>query len=245
MEQALFWGAIAGSANLLGALLVLWLPLNQRIIAGIMALGTGTLIGAVVYGLLGEALAIGTILDIALGFLGGAAMFAAIDIIISRKGGLHRKRSGHGADAPNAAATGSGLAIFIGTVMDAIPETAMIGLSLVEDGKVSAVLIAAIFISNLPEGISSASGLKKGGYSIPSILLMWLAVLIISSFSSLAGYTLLAQASVDAQTILASFAAGAIIAMVSATMMPEAYEKAGPIVGFLTACGFFIALILH
>lgn len=245
MEQALFWGALAGSANLLGALLVLWLPLNQRIIAGIMALGTGALIGAVVYGLLGEALAIGTILDIALGFLGGAALFAAVDIIISRKGGLHRKRSGHGRDAPSAVATGSGLAIFIGTVMDAIPETAIIGLSLLQNGEVSAVLIAAIFISNLPEGISSTSGLKKAGYSIPSIVLMWLAVLIASSLSSLAGYTLLAEASVDMQAILASFAAGAIIAMVSATMLPEAYEKAGPIVGFLTACGFFIALILH
>ena len=245
MEQALFWGALAGSANLLGALLVLWLPLNQHVIAGVMALGTGTLIGAVVYGLLVEALSIGTILDIAIGFLGGAGLFAAIDIIISRKGGLHRKRSGHGRDASNAAATGSGLAIFIGTVMDALPETAIIGLSLIQEGKVSAVLIVAIFISNLPEGISSASGLKKGGYSIPSILLMWLAVLIASSLSSLAGYTLLAQASVDMQAILASFAAGAIIAMVSETMMPEAYEKAGPIVGFLTACGFFIALILH
>lgn len=245
MEQALFWGALAGSANLLGALVVLWLPLNQRFIAGVMALGTGTLIGAIVYGLLGEALAIGTLVDIALGFLGGAALFAAIDIIISRKGGLHRKRSGHGAETPKSAATGSGLAIFIGTVMDAVPETAIIGLGLIQNGQVSAVLIAAIFISNLPEGISSASGLKKAGYSIPSILLMWLAVLIVSSLSSFAGFTLLAQASVDIQAILASFAAGAIIAMVSATMMPEAYEKAGPIVGFLTACGFFIALILH
>ena len=245
MEQALFWGALAGSANLLGALLVLWLPLNQRIIAGVMALGTGALIGAVVYGLLGEALAIGTLLDIALGFLGGAALFAAIDIIISHKGGLHRKRSGHGKDAPNAAATGSGLAIFIGTVMDAIPETAIIGLSLVHEGKVSAVLMAAIFISNLPEGISSASGLKKSGYGIARILLMWLAVLIASAVSSLLGFTFLAQASVDTQAILASFAAGAIITMVSATMLPEAYVKAGPIVGFLTACGFFIALILH
>lgn len=245
MEQALFWGALAGSANLLGALLVLWMPLNQRIIAGVMALGTGTLIGAVVYGLLGEALAIGTILDIALGFLGGAALFAAIDIVISRKGGLHRKRSGHGVDTPDAAFTGSGLAIFVGTMMDAIPETAIIGLSLLQNGEVSVVLIAAIFISNLPEGISSASGLKKAGYSIPRILLMWLAVLMASSASSLLGYTLLAQASVDTQAILASFAAGAIIAMVSATMLPEAYEKAGPIVGFLTACGFFIALILH
>lgn len=243
MGDALLWGAIAGAANLLGAIIVLLVSLPQRLIAYIMALGTGALIGAVAYELLGEALEISGLTQIALGFLGGAAIFTVFDIVISKSGARHRKRSGHGDEAPDG--SNSGVAIFVGTIMDAIPETAMIGLGLASGSGVSTALIVAIFISNLPEGISSTSGLKKGGFSTVKVLSMWGFVLVASALSSLAGYTLLDQASPDTQAVLSSFAAGAIIAMVSSTMLPEAYEKAGPIVGFITACGIFITLMLQ
>lgn len=243
MGTALLWGAIAGAANLIGALIVLAVSLPQRLIAYIMALGTGALIGAVAFELLGEAVEISGLMQIALGFLGGAAVFTIFDIFISNRGARHRKRSGHAGHAPDA--SNSGMAIFIGTIMDAIPETAMIGLGLAAGNGVSVALIAAIFISNLPEGISSTTGLKKGGFSTKKVLFMWGFVLLASALSSLAGYSLLDQVSEDTQAILSSFAAGAIIAMISSTMMPEAYEKAGPVVGFITACGIFITLMLQ
>lgn len=243
MGEALLWGAIAGAANLIGAIIVLVMPLPQRLIAYIMALGTGALIGAVAFELLGEALEISGLMQIALGFLGGAAVFTVFDIFISNRGARHRKRSGHAERAPDT--SNSGMAIFIGTIMDAIPETAMIGLGLAAGNGVSAALIAAIFISNLPEGISSTTGLKKGGFSTKKVLFMWGFVLLASAISSLAGFTLLDQVSGDTQAVLSSFAAGAIIAMISSTMMPEAYEKAGPVVGFITAGGIFITLMLQ
>lgn len=243
MGEAVLWGAIAGAANLIGAIIVLAMPLPQRLIAYIMALGTGALIGAVAFELLGEAMEISGLIQIALGFLGGAAVFTIFDIFISNRGARHRKRSGNAGRAPDA--SNSGMAIFIGTIMDAIPETAMIGLGLAAGNGVSAALIAAIFISNLPEGISSTTGLKKGGFSTKKVLFMWGFVLLASALSSLAGFTLLDQVSGDTQAILSSFAAGAIIAMISSTMMPEAYEKAGPVVGFITACGIFITLMLQ
>lgn len=244
MVAALVWGAIAGSANLLGAVIVLTISLPPRLIAYIMALGTGALIGAVGFELLGEATELGGLGEIALGFLGGAAIFTAFDAMVSRKGGMHRKRSGHGKEKPASSEEGSGLAIFIGTIMDAIPETAMIGLGIAQGGEIGVALIAAIFISNLPEGISSTTGLKKGGYTTKKILFMWGMVLIASAFGSLAGYSLLDQAPESIQAAISSFAAGAIIAMIASTMMPEAHEKGGPLVGLITAMGIFVTLLL-
>lgn len=154
MGMAIFWGGLAGFANLLGALIVLRIQLSSKIIGYIMALGTGALIGAVAFELLADALELGSMYDIALGFLGGALIFTVADSIISRRGGKHRKRSSDQGEES------SGLAIFIGTIMDAIPETAMIGLSLLS-GQVSFALVLAIFISNIPEGLSSTTGLKS------------------------------------------------------------------------------------
>lgn len=244
MEAAILWGSIAGAANLLGAIMVLVVPFPQRLIAYVMALGTGALIGVVSFELLGKAMELGSLGDIALGFLGGAALFTAFDAIISRNGGSHRKRSGHGHEKPAGSEEGAGLAIFIGTVMDAIPESAMIGLGIAQGGGVGVALITAIFLSNLPEGISSTTGLKKAGYSTKKVLSMWVVVLIASTLSSVLGYSLLNQTSESTHAIIASFAAGAIIAMIASTMMPEAHEKGGPIVGLITAIGIFITLLL-
>ncbi|MGI2326849.1 ZIP family metal transporter [Planococcus sp. YIM B11945] len=244
MGAALLWGAVAGAANLIGSFIVLAVDLPQRLIAYVMALGTGALIGAVCFELLGEAMKLGGLTDIALGFLGGAALFTLFDGLVTRQGGMHRKRSGHGQEKLAHSDESTGLAIFIGTVMDAVPESAMIGLGLAQGGGVGIALIAAIFISNLPEGISSTTGLKKGGYKTKKILLMWAFVLVASSLSSFLGFTVLAQASESVHAIISSFAAGAIVAMIASTMMPEAHEKGGPMVGLITACGVFITLML-
>lgn len=245
MEAALLWGAIAGAANLLGAILVLLVPFPPRFIAYVMALGTGALIGVVSFELLGKALELGGLEEIALGFLGGAAIFTAFDALINRKGGRHRKRSGHGSEQPASSEEGTGLAIFIGTVMDAIPESAMIGLGIAQGGGVGVALITAIFLSNLPEGISSTTGLKKSGYTTKKVMFMWIAVVIASTLSSLFGFTLLDQAPESMQAVISSFAAGAIVAMIASTMMPEAHEKGGPLVGLITAIGIFITLLLR
>ncbi|KIL78404.1 ZIP family metal transporter [Bacillus badius] len=241
MGEALLWGAIAGAANLLGAVAVLLISLPKRLIGYIMALGTGALIAAVSYDLLEEAMKLSGLKDLAFGFLGGAILFTVLDMLVNRKGAQHRKRSGEGSASPDA--SGSGMAIFIGTIMDAIPETAMIGLSLI-NGGVNPALITAIFISNFPEGLSSTSGLLKGGFSKRKVIMMWMLVLAASALSALAGYVFLDHASDSTKALLRSFAAGGIIAMIASTMAPEAYEKGGPLVGFITAAGIFLTLLL-
>jgi len=239
MWHAAMWGGISGAAVLLGALAAIFLPIQKKVIGFIMAFGTGVLIGASTYELLEDSVESGGLYATSSGFLAGAVVFSILDIIISKKGAKDRKRS-----SGNTEGNSSGLAIFIGTVMDAIPESIIIGASLIGQQTVSMLLVIAIFISNIPEGLSSTAGLLKSNYSKKRIFALWFAVLIISAVCSFSGYTLLDNASEELMAGIAAFAAGGIIAMVGSTMMPEAFEEGGAITGLIAALGLLASLIL-
>jgi zinc transporter, ZIP family len=248
MWNALFWGTLAASATMLGAIIALKFSIPKRIIGYIMALGTGALIGATTYELLEGSLEISGFKEVAIGFLGGALIFTILDYLISHKGGHQRKEAERSVvkdSEQQSDGKTSGMGIFIGSVMDTIPETAMIGLSLIGGGSVSMALVVSVFISNIPEGLSSTVGLRKSGFSKKKILVMWALVVFFSALSALAGATLLNNASDSIKAIVSCFAGGAIIAMIASTMMPEAYKEGGPTVGFVTSLGVFIALWLH
>lgn len=166
-------------------------------------------------------------------------VFTLFDYAVSKRGASQRKRSGQ------AAAGSGGIAIFIGTIMDAVPESIMIGASLLEKQSVSFLLVIAIFISNIPEGLSSTAGMKNSGYSKAKILLLWAAVLMISIFASWSGYYFLDGAPEEMMSAIAAFAGGGIIAMIASTMMPEAYEDSGPMTGLIAALGLLTSLILN
>jgi ZIP family zinc transporter len=236
---SLVWGAVAGSALLLGALVSLLLPVQKKTIGWIMAFGTGVLIGAAVLELLQDSVSLGGIRAAITGALAGALLYTVADILIHKKGGGKRKQSGK--NPP----THSGLAIFIGTVIDAIPESIIIGTGLVKGGGVSFVMVIAVFISNFPEGLSSTAGLLKDGYSKTKILLLWIIVLLLAALSSFFGYSFLEDSKNETISFISAFAAGGIMAMVSSTMMPEAFEEGGPIVGLITTTGLLTALVLH
>ncbi len=238
MWNAALWGGVSGSAVLLGALAAMFLPIRKKMIGYIMAFGTGVLIGAASYELLGESVHNGGLLPTGIGFVAGAIVFTLFDIMISNRGAKNRKRSGH------KAAASSGIVLFAGTIMDAIPESIMIGTSLLEGGKVSFLLVTAIFISNFPEGLSSTSGMKKSGYSKKKMILLWSSVFVIAGIASMAGYIFLDGASIEVISGIAGFAGGAIIAMVASTMMPEAFEDSGPMTGFIAAIGLLASLVL-
>jgi zinc transporter, ZIP family len=240
MLQAAFWGFIAGSSLMIGAILGLFLKLPKKIIAISMAFGTGALIGAASFELLGDALENGGITLTAIFFLAGALTFTIGDIIVIRFGGMERKRS----KESKTTNTNTGLAIFIGTILDAIPESIIIGAIIANENAISIVLIVSIFISNFPEGLSSSVGLKKDQYSNKKIILLWLSVLALSTIASTCGFILLGGHSLKMLAAFSSFAAGAIISMVSSTMLPEAYEEGGPIVGLIASAGLIVALVL-
>ena len=235
---AAFWGFVGGGALLVGAIIGIYARVSKRAIAVVMALGAGVLVSSVSFELMDEAYEVGGFDAASLGLLAGAVTFFLADRTVNRRGGRHRKSSGDRQQG------GSATAIAIGALMDGIPESAAIGISLIGGGKISAALVAAVFLSNVPEGLSSASGMKRAGRSTALILALWGGVTAASALAALLGYFFLAGASEDLIAAIQAFAAGAILTMLASTMMPEAYEEGGEVVGLVTSAGFLLAFIL-
>jgi zinc transporter, ZIP family len=240
MAGAFGWGTLAASSLLLGAVLALWLPIGTRTIGLIMGFGAGVLISAVAFDLVEEAVGVQTgSWAVVVGILAGCGVFFTGDLVIDRLGGADRK------DSQGAQADGNALAIVLGTVLDGIPESAVIGITIFEGGAVGAAYLAAVFISNLPEAISSTAGLKASGWRVGRTLGMWAGIVLVSGLSSLAGYGLFQNASPNVVAFVLTFAAGAIITMLSDTMIPEAHQNGGRLVGVVTTLGFILAFAIH
>lgn len=243
--EAGFWGFVGGSALILGALIAWFASLSQRLIAAIMAVGSGVLISAVAFDLMDEAFKEGGFDSTALGFLGGAVVYTAANVFISRRGARHRKRSGSNPDEsqPHAQAD-SGAAIAVGALLDGIPESVVIGVSLLAGSGVSAVTVAAVFLSNVPEGLSSAAGMKKAGRSARYVFGVWGAIAAVSAVAAMIGNVALAGASAELVAAVTAIAAGAILAMLVDTMIPEATEATHEYSGLIAVAGFLLAFVL-
>ena len=243
--QAGLWGWLGGSALVLGAAIAYLAALPQRVVAGIMAFGAGVLISAVAFDLMDEAYRQGGFDSTALGFLGGATLYTAANIYITRRGAGHRKRSGTEADARQTPSQeGGGLAIAVGALLDGIPESVVIGVSLLDGGGVSLVTVAAVFLSNVPEGLSSAAGMRRAGRSAAYVFGVWGGIALCSGIAAMAGAVLLAGANPEIIAATNAVAAGAILAMLADTMIPEAFETAHDYAGLITVLGFLCAFVL-
>jgi ZIP family zinc transporter len=237
MGEAFGWGAIGASALLIGALIAYQFSPSRRVIAVVMALGTGLLIGSVSFELIDEALKTQTVAWVALLVLVGAGAFTVGNWLLERQGGGKRK------DPSGAQAEGSPMAIVLGSVLDGIPESFVLGLTVLQGG-VSVSLLAGVALSNLPEGMASSSGLKEAKWPRGRVLLMWLAVVLVSGLSAAAGYLLLDPASGRTGALVQAFAAGALLAMLADTLLPEAYAVEGVLTGPLVVTGFAVSLAL-
>jgi zinc transporter, ZIP family len=236
--SAAFWGFVGGASLLIGAVVGVYLPTPQRVIGLVMGFGGGVLISALAFDLTQEAYTRSGREAVAGGLVAGGLVFFAGDWIVDHHGGEHRKRSG------GQQAGGSGTAIALGALLDGIPESIAIGVGLLRGAGVGVAFVFAVFLSNVPESLSAASGMTKAGHSKRYVFGLWAGVLLISTVAAAVGYAALGGAPEALIAFIESFAAGAILVMLADTMMPEAFEHAGALVGLVTLAGFASAFLL-
>jgi ZIP family zinc transporter len=239
--QALLWGLLSGSALVIGAALASVPRISPRMLAAITAFGAGVLISALSFELVDEAHQRGGLWITALAFLAGAAAFTAANVWINRVGGHGRSRSGH---HQMKAHEGGGIAIAVGALFDGIPESTVIGVSLLAERETTFVAVAAIFLSNLPEGLASATGMRKAGRTGVYIFGVWGGIALACGLAAMLGNLTLAQSDPMIIAAVLAVAAGAILALIVDTMIPEAFEVTHEYAGLITVLGFLAAFAL-
>ena len=240
--EAAGWGLLGGSALLIGAAVAWVVTVPPRLVAGVMAFGAGVLVSALAFDLTAEAAEQGGLGATVAGFLGGAVVYVLANVALARFGARHRKRSG--GQPSEGEESGSGAAIAVGALLDGVPESVVLGASLLGGGGVSTAVVAAVFISNVPEGLSSAAGMKRAGRGAGYVFGVWGGIALASAVAAAVGYLALGGASPRTVAVITAVAAGAILTMIADTMIPEAFERTHLATGLITAPGFLTAFAL-
>ncbi|WP_447984055.1 ZIP family metal transporter [Nitrospira sp. Nam74] len=242
MLEAAFWGWVTGAALVLGAFLGYFSRLPRPWIAAIMAFGSGILMAALSFDLFEEAYARGGALVSSLGFLTSAVFYTIPNWYLEKRGAQSRKQTG-GQQPAEDDQPGSGLAIALGASLDGIPESLVIGLSLLHGRRVSMVAVIAIFLSNIPEGLASAAGLREAG-SPRYALGLWGVIALALGIVALVGYVIFQGVSPDVIAASLALGAGAILTMIVHTMIPEAFAVTQHFSRLIAVTGFLLAFLL-
>jgi ZIP family zinc transporter len=238
MGAAFGWGTLAASSLVLGALLALVRVWPNRLIGVVLAFGAGALISSVSFELFAEGVEVGGGRAVAIGLTLGALTYSVCDSFVDR---LSAGRAARGSGGESSEA---GSALALGALLDGIPEQLVLGIGLATAGQVSVGLLVAIFVSNLPEAIGSASELRAAGRSPRAVTLLWVVVAVLCALATVAGYTVADTASDKLKGGINGFAAGALLVMLVDSMIPDATSKAGRDAGIVTTLGFAVAAAL-
>jgi ZIP family zinc transporter len=226
--EALLWGAVAASSLIVGALAGVLRDWNARLIGLVLGFGAGALVASISFELAETGFRLGGAIAVALGLAAGAIVFYVADRAIGRK----------------AARSASGLPLLLGALLDGIPEQAVLGIGIADGHGVSLSLLIAIFVSNLPEAIGSATDMKSDHHRAGRIMLIWTAVAVLCAAATIAGYQLQEIAGAPLRGGINGFAAGALLVMLVGSMIPEATQKAGEKAGLAAVLGFAVAAFL-
>lgn len=236
MLEAMIWGMIAASSLLIGAMITLRWQLSKMTIGLIAAFGVGVLISGIVIELVERAIGLGDFHHIlAFGLLSGSLVFFGLTYLLGKAQSRRQVRQTEDSSPLN---------VFAGTALDGIPESLVLGLSLIGGGTISIGMLVAIFLSNLPEAMTATDDLKKAKWKTKKIINLWLGVVIVSGLASLVGFMVFDSLPKSAVAFTLSFSAGALITMIADAMMPEAYKGSKNLAGIATTIGFGVAFIV-
>ena len=239
MLGAFLWGLLATSSLIMGGVIASRIALSKRIIGIVMAFGAGTLISAVSYELIFEAVRIAKLTGFpALGLFAGAFTFFFSDRLIGRLAGADP------VDLDASAQSRLVIPMVLAIILDGVPESIVIGLGIFEGGAISLAMLVAVFVSNLPEAIAGTVGMKAGGASNRKIIVLWILIALVCAVASVGGYTLFRGVSAAWLAFVQAFAGGAILMMLANSMIPEAYEHGGKLAGVFTVMGFFVSVMM-
>ncbi|HYI23281.1 MAG TPA: hypothetical protein VEX62_11645 [Candidatus Limnocylindrales bacterium] len=237
--EAGFWGLVAGSALIIGAVFGYYLKLSPRVIGSVLAFGAGVLISVLAFDLIEEAYEASDLVITGVSFVTGAVIYTLVNIYLERRGADDRMSA-----EQEPASQDNGLVIAAGALLDGIPESIVIGLSLLYGGTVSAVAVIAIFVSNIPEGMSSAAGMRSAGRRPRYVFGVWIGIAVASGIAAMLGYAVFGGLPVEVTAAMLALAAGGVLAMVADTMIPEAFESAHEFTGLIAVAGFLVAFVL-
>jgi ZIP family zinc transporter len=227
------WALLAASSLVLGSLISLTDWVRGRRLRLLIGFGAGALVSAVAYDLFAEAVEVSaTGLSVAAGFVGGALLFYAGDELLDRSSGARGKPAA------------GGLSILFGAILNGIPESIVLGLTLVGGGAPSIAVLVAIFVSNVPESIAASTTMREAGRPTAWIVGIWTIVALASAAAAALGYAFLAGRSGENVAFINAFAAGAILVMLADELIPEAHAERDKLVGLMTAAGFALAAFL-
>ena len=239
MTEAIVAGLIASSSLLLGAIAGLKLPIGDRTVGLLMGLGAGALVSSLAFELAEEAIDEGGFVPLALGLAVGAFAFYGGDRLLERGANRGRRSRPRGADAE-----ASGGTLALGALLDGVPEQAAIGIGIASGSGAGIALIAAVFLSNVPEALASASAMKEAKRPPKQVLLLWSGVALAGTVATVVGHAALGDASGDMTAFILAIAAGAVLVMLTDAMIPEAVKKGGKAVGLVTCLGFALAVLI-
>ncbi|HJP72215.1 MAG TPA: ZIP family zinc transporter [Candidatus Limnocylindria bacterium] len=238
--QAGLWGLAAASSLVAGAAAGVWLKVPRRAVALVMGFGAGALISALAFDLTAEAFAGGGTIATAAGLAAGAMTYFIGDMLLQRSARRHATEPPR--QGPIAAT--SGPSIVLGTLLDGLPESIVLGASILGGAGISTSLLAAIFLSNVPEGVAGGRDLSDEGHGRGWIIGLWVGVALASGLAAAIGNALLSGMDAGAVALVQAYAGGAILTMLADTMIPEAFEDGGDWVGLATVLGFASAFLL-
>jgi ZIP family zinc transporter len=229
MLDAFGLGVLAQSSLLLAGLLVCWVTVPTRLVGVLAGFGAGAMISAIAFDLVPEARAHIDEWQTVVWMLIGVAIFLLGDWVVEKRFGT--------------AGAGGAMGIVVGSVVDGVPESAIFGIQVGTGVTISVGFLVAVFVSNIPQAIAPSADLAASGWGVKKLGLLWLGVVLACGVAAALGYLATDATSQAYGDRAAALAAGGLLAMLTNSLMPFAFERGKNLAGVATVVGFCLTML--